>query len=51
MSAAAPDTCCGRRRKARTPSRASKLLAGAGFTAATWHDLYAFIIKAATATV
>lgn len=46
-----PTLMGGRRRKARTPNRASKLLADAGFTAATWHDLYAIIIKAATATV
>jgi ubiquinone/menaquinone biosynthesis C-methylase UbiE len=45
-----PTLAGGRRRKARTPARAGKLLAAAGFTSATWHDLYAVIIKAVTAT-
>jgi hypothetical protein len=31
------------------PRRANQLLTAAGFTAATWHDLYAVIIKAVTA--
>jgi SAM-dependent methyltransferase len=40
----------GHRNKARTKRRASQLLSAAGFRAFTWHDLYAVIIKAATAT-
>jgi ubiquinone/menaquinone biosynthesis C-methylase UbiE len=44
-----PTLIGGRRGKARTPRRADKLLAAAGFTATTWHDLYAVIIKAVTA--
>ena len=39
-----------RREKARTRRRASQLLSAAGFTLITWHDLYAIIIKAVTAT-
>ena len=37
-----------RRGKARTRSRASRLLSAAGFTSLAWHDVYA-IIKAVTA--
>jgi ubiquinone/menaquinone biosynthesis C-methylase UbiE len=37
-----------RREKARTRSRASRLLSAAGFTSLAWHDVYA-IIKAVTA--
>jgi ubiquinone/menaquinone biosynthesis C-methylase UbiE len=44
-----PTLIGGRRRKARTPKRATQLLTAAGFTSTTWHDLYAVIIKAATA--
>lgn len=44
-----PTLICRRRGKARTPGRASQLLTAAGFTATAWHDLYAVIIKAATA--
>jgi ubiquinone/menaquinone biosynthesis C-methylase UbiE len=44
-----PTLVGGRSRKARTPRRASQLLIAAGFTSATWHDLYAVIIKAVTA--
>jgi len=44
-----PTLIGGRSRKARTPSRASQLLTAAGFTSATWHDVYAVIIKAVTA--
>jgi len=38
-----------RRGKARTQTRASRLLTAAGFTSLAWHDVYA-IIKAVTAT-
>jgi ubiquinone/menaquinone biosynthesis C-methylase UbiE len=38
-----------RRSKARTRTRASRLLGAAGFTSLAWHDVYA-IIKAVTAT-
>ena len=44
-----PTLIGGRSRKARTPRRANQLLTAAGFTSATWHDLYAVIIKAVTA--
>ena len=44
-------TLLGRRRgKARTRQRASRLLSAAGFKDLAWHDLYAFILKAVTAT-
>ena len=39
----------GRRRKARTPGRAERLLAGAGFRGAQWHGVEAGIIRAVTA--
>jgi SAM-dependent methyltransferase len=39
-----------RRRKARTRRRAGQLLSAAGFKSIAWHDLYAIIIKAVTAT-
>jgi ubiquinone/menaquinone biosynthesis C-methylase UbiE len=39
-----------RRDRARTPLRATRLLAGAGFRSVAWHRLYAVIIKAVTAT-
>lgn len=39
-----------RRGKARTRRRATRLLAGAGFTSWRWHTLYAVIIGAVTAT-
>lgn len=45
-----PTLAGGRRHKARTPGRASRLLAAAGYRSATWHGLYAVIIKAVTAT-
>jgi SAM-dependent methyltransferase len=45
-----PTLIAGRRGKARTPGRASQLITNAGFTSIAWHDLYAVIIKAATAT-
>jgi hypothetical protein len=40
----------GRRGKARTKRRATRLLTSAGFRSPEWHDLYAFIIKAVSAT-
>jgi hypothetical protein len=45
-----PTLLAGRRGKARTRRRATQLLDAAGFHGVTWHDLYALIIKAATAT-
>ena len=36
--------------KARTPLRATRLLAAAGFRSLTWHRLYAVIIRAVTAS-
>ncbi|HKD89210.1 MAG TPA: class I SAM-dependent methyltransferase [Streptosporangiaceae bacterium] len=45
-----PTLLAGRRGKARTPRRASRLLSAAGFRDLAWHDLYALIIKAATAS-
>jgi ubiquinone/menaquinone biosynthesis C-methylase UbiE len=45
-----PTSLAGRRGKARTPRRASQLLVSAGFHDLAWHDLYALIIKAVTAT-
>jgi ubiquinone/menaquinone biosynthesis C-methylase UbiE len=45
-----PTLLAGRRGKARTRRRASQLLGAAGFQGVAWHDLYALIIKAATAT-
>jgi ubiquinone/menaquinone biosynthesis C-methylase UbiE len=46
-----PTLLAGRRGKARTRSRASQLLRAAGFNRLAWHDLYALIIKAVTATI
>jgi ubiquinone/menaquinone biosynthesis C-methylase UbiE len=45
-----PTLLAGRGGKARTPGRASQLLRAAGFRDLAWHDLYALIIKAVTAT-
>jgi ubiquinone/menaquinone biosynthesis C-methylase UbiE len=45
-----PTLLAGRRGKARTQRRASQLLSAAGFRGLAWHDLYALIIKAVTAT-
>jgi ubiquinone/menaquinone biosynthesis C-methylase UbiE len=45
-----PTLLAGRRGKARTKHRATRLLAAAGFQSPEWHDLYAAIIKAAVAT-
>jgi len=39
-----------RRDRARTPLRATRLLAAAGFRSLTWHRLYAGVIRAVTAT-
>jgi hypothetical protein len=36
--------------RARTPLRATRLLAAAGFRSVRWHRLYAVIIRAVTAT-
>jgi ubiquinone/menaquinone biosynthesis C-methylase UbiE len=44
-----PTLLAGRRDKARTKRRATRLLAEAGFPAPQWHDLYAVIIRAAIA--
>lgn len=46
----APTLLLGRRGKARTKPRAASLLAAAGFRSPEWHDLYAVVIKAVTAT-
>jgi ubiquinone/menaquinone biosynthesis C-methylase UbiE len=45
-----PSLLAGRSGKARTQRRASRLLGAAGFRGLAWHDLYALIIKAVTAT-
>jgi ubiquinone/menaquinone biosynthesis C-methylase UbiE len=45
-----PSLLAGRSGKARTRRRASQLLGAAGFRDLAWHDLYALIIKAVTAT-
>jgi ubiquinone/menaquinone biosynthesis C-methylase UbiE len=45
-----PTLLAGRRGKARTRRRASRLLSASGFRGLAWHDLYALIIKAVTAT-
>jgi SAM-dependent methyltransferase len=44
-----PTLLVGRRAKARTKRRASRLLTAAGFRSLGWHDLYAVIIRAVTA--
>jgi ubiquinone/menaquinone biosynthesis C-methylase UbiE len=46
-----PTLLVGRRGKARTRRRATEVLQTAGFRSPVWHDLYAVIIKAVTATV
>ena len=46
----APTLLVGRRGKARTKRRATQLLRSVGFQSPEWHDLYAVIIKAVTAT-
>ena len=45
-----PTLAGGRRDKARTKLRATRLLAAAGFRSPQWHALYAVIIQAVTAT-
>jgi len=45
-----PTLLAGRRGKARSRQRASRLLSTAGFTGLAWHDVYATVIKAVTAT-
>jgi len=45
-----PTLLAGRRGKARSRQRASRLLSTAGFTVLAWHDVYATVIKAVTAT-
>ena len=45
-----PTVLLGRRGKARTVRRASRLVAAAGFTSLEWHDVYASFIRAVTAT-
>lgn len=45
-----PTLAAGRRAKARTRRRATRLLSAAGFRDLAWHDLYAVVIKAVTAT-
>jgi ubiquinone/menaquinone biosynthesis C-methylase UbiE len=45
-----PTLLAGRRGKARTKRRASKLVTAAGFRSLRWHDLYAVIIRAVTAS-
>jgi ubiquinone/menaquinone biosynthesis C-methylase UbiE len=46
-----PTLLYGRRGKARTTRRATRLLRNAGFRSLRWQRLYAVIIKAATATI
>jgi len=46
----APTLIGARRYRARTPLRATRLLAGAGFRSLSWHRLYSVIITAVTAT-
>jgi SAM-dependent methyltransferase len=45
-----PTLLLGRRGKARTRRRATRLVTAAGFRAPEWHDLYAVIIRAVAAT-
>jgi ubiquinone/menaquinone biosynthesis C-methylase UbiE len=45
-----PTLLAGRRDKARTRRRATRLLAAAGLRSPDWHRLYAVIIRAVTAT-
>jgi ubiquinone/menaquinone biosynthesis C-methylase UbiE len=46
----APTLVGGRSERARTPLRATRLLAAAGFRSPSWHRLYSVIITAVTAT-
>lgn len=45
-----PSVAAGRRDRARTPLRATRLLAAAGFRSLRWHRLYAVIIRTVTAS-
>ena len=45
-----PTLLAGRRGKARTKRRTTRLLATAGYHSTEWHDLYAVIIRAVIAT-
>jgi ubiquinone/menaquinone biosynthesis C-methylase UbiE len=45
-----PTLLAGRRGKARTKRRASRLVTAAGLRSPRWHDLYAVIIRAVTAS-
>jgi putative SOS response-associated peptidase YedK len=45
-----PTLLAGRRGKARTKRRPTRLLAAAGLHSPQWHDLYAIIIRAVTAS-
>ena len=45
----APTLIAGRRDKARTKRRASRLLAAAGFRDISWHDIDAVLVRAVTA--
>jgi ubiquinone/menaquinone biosynthesis C-methylase UbiE len=45
-----PTLLAGRRGKARTKRRASRLVTAAGLRSPRWHDLYALIIRAVTAS-
>ena len=44
-----PTLLAGRRGKARTRARATRLITAAGFSSPRWHHVYAAIIQAATA--
>jgi ubiquinone/menaquinone biosynthesis C-methylase UbiE len=44
-----PTVVAGRRGRARTPRRATRLVTAAGLRSPHWHDLYAVIIRAVTA--
>jgi ubiquinone/menaquinone biosynthesis C-methylase UbiE len=44
-----PTLLAGRRGKARTRARATRLITAAGFSAPRWHHVYAAIVRAATA--
>jgi ubiquinone/menaquinone biosynthesis C-methylase UbiE len=46
----APTLVAGRRGKARTKRRCSRLLRAVGLRQPVWHDLYSVIVKAVTAT-
>ena len=46
-----PSLLVGRRGKARTTHRADRLLVAAGFNGIVWHDTYAVIIRAVSASI